>query len=60
MPTIRFTEHIQRHVACPAREVDRTTVRDALERYFAGNPRARSDVVASGATIGVVQALSGG
>lgn len=41
MPTVRFTDNIQRHVACPIREVDGATVRDALERYFAENERAR-------------------
>jgi hypothetical protein len=41
VPTIRFTDNIQRHVACPTLEVDGATVRDALERYFAGNVRAR-------------------
>lgn len=42
MPTIRFTQNIQRHVACPPRDVDGGTVRDALERYFAGNELART------------------
>lgn len=41
MPTIRFTDNIQRHVACPTLDVDGSTVRDALERYFAENERAR-------------------
>jgi hypothetical protein len=41
MPTVRFTENIQRHVACPTREVPGVTVRDVLERYFAENERAR-------------------
>lgn len=41
MPTIRFTDNIQRHVACPTLEVEGATVRDALERYFAANTRAR-------------------
>jgi sulfur-carrier protein len=41
MPTIRFTDNIQRHVACPTQDVEGSTVRDALERYFAGNARAR-------------------
>jgi hypothetical protein len=44
MPTIRFTENIQRHVACPTREVTGTTVRDALDAYFAENARARAYV----------------
>jgi sulfur-carrier protein len=41
MPTIRFTDNIQRHVTCPTLDVEGRTVRDALERYFAGNERAR-------------------
>ena len=41
MPTIRFTDNIQRHVSCPTREVSGTTVREALEHYFAANTRAR-------------------
>lgn len=45
MPTIRFTQNIQRHVACPSRDVEGATVRDVLERYFAGNERARSYVL---------------
>ena len=89
MATIRFTRNIQRHVECPDRDVDGATLRDVLERYFAGNERARgyvlddqgrlrhhmavfidgqqlqdrdqlSDLVAPGAVIDVVQALSGG
>jgi sulfur-carrier protein len=89
MPTIRFTDNIQRHVACPTQDVEGTTLREALERYFSGNARARgyvlddagrlrqhmavfvdgrqirdrdalSDAVGAGATIDIVQALSGG
>ena len=41
MPTVRFTDNIQRHVSCPTREVDGTTVREALEQYFTANTRAR-------------------
>jgi hypothetical protein len=41
MPTVRFTDNIQRHVACPTREVEGGTVRDALNTYFSGNERAR-------------------
>ena len=45
MPTIRFTENIQRHVACPTRDVTGTTVRAALEEYFAEHSRARGYVL---------------
>jgi hypothetical protein len=45
MPTVRFTDNIQRHVQCPPREVDGTTVREVLEHYFLGNERARGYVL---------------
>ena len=45
MPTIRFTNNIQRHVSCPTREVAGATVREALERYFAVNEAARGYVL---------------
>lgn len=45
MPEIRFTQNIQRHVACPPARVKGITVREALESYFAGNPAARGYVL---------------
>lgn len=45
MPRVVFTPNLQRHVACPAVEVEGATVRDALERVFADNPRLRGYVV---------------
>jgi molybdopterin synthase sulfur carrier subunit len=45
MPLVRFTYAIQRHVACPPGRVAGTTVRQALEAVFAGNPVARSYVL---------------
>lgn len=45
MPTIRFTQNIQRHVPCPTREVEGDTLREILENYFAANPRARRYVL---------------
>ena len=45
MATIRFTRNIQRHVECPDRDVDGATLRDVLEKYFAGNERARGYVL---------------
>ena len=45
MPIVRFTENIQRHVECPLRHVEGGTVREALEHYFASNPRARGYVL---------------
>ena len=45
MPQIRFTQNIQRHVACPERAVAGLSVREALEDYFRGNPPARGYVL---------------
>lgn len=45
MPTVRFTENIQRHLACPVRQVDGNTVREVLDSYFAANERARGYVL---------------
>ena len=45
MPTIRFTDNIQRHIECPPRVVSGTRVRDALDAYFAEQPRARGYVL---------------
>lgn len=45
MPQVRFTQNIQRHVACPPRKVKGTTLRQVLEDYFATNPAARDYVL---------------
>ena len=45
MPTVRFTDNIQRHVECPTREVEGTRVRDVLDAYFRANERARGYVL---------------
>ena len=45
MALVRFTENIQRHVACQACEVDGATVREVLEAVFAENKRARGYVL---------------
>jgi sulfur-carrier protein len=45
MPSIAFTENIQRHVACPPAEASGRTVREVLDTVFAGNPRARGYVL---------------
>jgi sulfur-carrier protein len=45
MPLIRFTDNIQRHVACPDRQVSGTTLRGALDDYFSDNARARAYVL---------------
>ena len=36
MPTVRFTQNIQRHVACPDRAVSGKSVHEVLEAYFVG------------------------
>lgn len=43
--TVRFTESIQRHVHCPAREITGATLREVLDGYFAANERARGYVL---------------
>ena len=45
MPTVRFTQNIQRHVPCPTMEVPGETVRQVLEGYFATIPLARGYVL---------------
>lgn len=45
MPTLRFTDNIQRHVECPTREVAGARVREVLDAYFHTNTRARSYVL---------------
>ena len=45
MATVRFTRNIQRHVACPDREVAGSTLRAVLDGYFRENERARGYVL---------------
>ena len=45
MPTVRFTQNIQRHVPCPVMDVEGATLRDVLENYFAVHGRARGYVL---------------
>lgn len=45
MPRVSFTDNIQRHVACPAMQVEGCTVAQALDAVFQQNPRARSYVL---------------
>jgi molybdopterin synthase sulfur carrier subunit len=45
VPTVRFTDNIQRHVPCPTRDVPGTTLRAVLDSYFASNSRARGYVL---------------
>src|SRR5690348_14426563 len=45
MATVRFTQNIQRHVACPTRDVAGATLRAALDEYFRENEKARGYVL---------------
>ena len=45
MATVRFTQNIQRHVACPTREVPGATLREVLDNYFRDNEQARGYVL---------------
>jgi molybdopterin synthase sulfur carrier subunit len=45
MPTVSFTDNIQRHVNCPPTGVEGQTVRQALDEVFRRNPRARGYVL---------------
>jgi molybdopterin synthase sulfur carrier subunit len=45
VPTIRFTQNIQRHVHCPVLEVAGETIREAIESYFREHPQARGYVL---------------
>jgi len=41
MPTVAFTENIQRHIACPTVQVEGATVYEAMRSVFEANPLAR-------------------
>ena len=45
MPTVRFTQNIQRHVACPTIAVSGSTVREVLDAYFSEHEQARGYVL---------------
>jgi hypothetical protein len=45
MPTVRFTDNIQRHVSCPPREVGGATLHDVFDGYFSDNEPARGYVL---------------
>ena len=42
MARVAFTTNLQRHLACPVREVPGGSVRAALDAVFAEHPRLRS------------------
>src|SRR5262245_324107 len=45
MAQVRFTQNIQRHVACPPREVNGGSLREVLDAYFNGDSRAKGYVL---------------
>jgi hypothetical protein len=45
MPTVHFTQNLQRHLTAPPRTVPGATVRDALEHVFRENPQLRGYVL---------------
>ena len=45
MARVVFTSHLQRHVSCPEKTVDGSTVREALDRVFADNEPLRGYIV---------------
>ena len=45
MPSVKFTQNLERYLAVPAREVEGATVRQALDAVFDENPRLRSYVL---------------
>ena len=45
MPTVRFTDNIQRHVPCPRRDVPGKTLRAVLDSYCSSNTQARGYVL---------------
>ena len=45
MPRLTFTSSLQRHVPCPSEAVPGSTVREALEHYFARHPKVRGYVL---------------
>lgn len=45
MPTVTFTQNLQRHIAMPKCEVGGKTVRQALNQVFRKNPAARGYIL---------------
>ena len=45
MPRVVFTSNLQRHIACPEREVHAATVAQALAAVFADAPQVRDYVL---------------
>jgi hypothetical protein len=45
VPTVHFTKALERHVDCPAAQVEAKPAREALDAYFAIHPAVRGYVV---------------
>ena len=45
MLTVTFTANLERHLEVPSQQVAAATVREALDRVFADNPRLRGYVL---------------
>ena len=45
MAHVTFTQSLQRHVPCPPRDIQGSTVRDVLEGYFTEVPQVRGYVL---------------
>jgi len=45
MPSVNFTENLNRHMSCPPKIVDGATLRDTLNRVFDDNPKLRSYIL---------------
>jgi sulfur-carrier protein len=45
MAAVTFTQSLQRHVACPPREVSGRTLREVLDAYFEAEPAVRGYIV---------------
>jgi len=45
MALLRFTQNIQRHIACPARQIEGATLAEVLDGYFRQHEQARGYVL---------------
>lgn len=51
MPRVSFTPNLNRHLDCPAADVEGATLRETLEAVFVDNPRLRGYVLDDQAAI---------
>jgi hypothetical protein len=45
MPQVKFTQHLERHLAAPPQDVSGSTVREVLDNVFGKNPQLRGYVL---------------